>query len=525
MPEETLEGATKRGPVPFHPFLFALHPVLSLYAANVSLVPFQDTLLPVAWTVGAVACLWGLCWGLLRDIRRAAIVASVLAYFFFLYDGFYRLARNLDLVWYDAERPWMGQAVWCVAALMAAFLVSRPRRAVPMITLFMNVTGCAMVGLAGYSAISSQLSIAQQLQAAQAQLARKATAVAGEELPDIYYIVLDGYGRSDVLKELYGLDNEPFLSALRARGFFVADRAQTNYVQTELSIASSTNFDYLQDLPKPSGSGEDMRGILDGMIDDSRFSRLVKQFGYQYVGVATGFPALRFSSADVTYSGDSGQSLYLSALLEKTPIQTPGQFRNSMFQVRYDLLKDSFVNLKRLGEQTGPPRFVMAHVLAPHPPFVFKEDGTFTAPKRAFAYYDGSDFMISGGTQEEYASGYAAQVKALNRMLLQTIDAILANGDREAVILLQGDHGPKLGLDQNLIEKTDLGEVLPILLAARGPDPLKSELLPDMTPVNLTRTVARTIFGQSMEPLPNRSYYSPWLYPYRFEEVKGEVKP
>src|SRR5207253_1118682 len=33
--------------------------------------------------------------------------------------------------------------------------------------------------------------------------------------PDIYYIVLDSYGRGDVLKEIYGYDNTPFLEGLR----------------------------------------------------------------------------------------------------------------------------------------------------------------------------------------------------------------------------------------------------------------------------------------------------------------------
>lgn len=519
MPEETTEGAPKRSPIPIHPFFFALHPVLSLYSANVSLVPFQDTLFPIAATIGAVACLWLTFWAILRDLRRAAIVTSALAYFFFLYDGFFQLARRLDLVWYDADRPWMGQAVWGVTAVVIAFLVSKPRKAVPNITLFMNVTGCAMVGLASYSAISSQVSIARQLRAAQSELASKRTAVSEKVMPDIYYIVLDGYGRADVLKKNFKLDTTGFLSELEQRGFFVAKKAHTNYVQTELSIASSTNLDYLQDLPKPAGSAADMRGILDGMIDDSRLSRLSKQFGYQYVGVATGFPALRFTSADITYRGDSGQSLYLSALIEKTPIILPNTARTSMFQDRYDLLLGCFENLKRLGSQQGSPKFVMVHVLAPHPPFVLRADGGFTAPKRAFGYFDGSDFMGSGGTKEEYETGYAGQVATLNRLLIETIDSILANKSRNVVILLQGDHGPKSDLDQNLIEKTDLGEVLPILLAVRGPKGLQSEIGEDVSPVNLTRAVARTIFGQELKPLPNRSYYSPWLHPYRFEEV------
>ena len=37
--------------------------------------------------------------------------------------------------------------------------------------------------------------------------------------PDVYYVILDGYARADALATHYGFDNEPFLSALRDRGF------------------------------------------------------------------------------------------------------------------------------------------------------------------------------------------------------------------------------------------------------------------------------------------------------------------
>ena len=40
-----------------------------------------------------------------------------------------------------------------------------------------------------------------------------------ENAPDIYYLVLDGYGRSNVLLSDYGFDNSEMIAALRDRGF------------------------------------------------------------------------------------------------------------------------------------------------------------------------------------------------------------------------------------------------------------------------------------------------------------------
>ena len=55
---------------------------------------------------------------------------------------------------------------------------------------------------------------------------------AGTPLPDVYYVILDGYTRGDVLGEVYRFDNEPFLSALEERGFVVARESYSNYPAT-----------------------------------------------------------------------------------------------------------------------------------------------------------------------------------------------------------------------------------------------------------------------------------------------------
>jgi hypothetical protein len=87
----------------------------------------------------------------------------------------------------------------------------------------------------------------------------------GNPPPDIYYIILDGYGRSDVLKK-YGYDNSDFLNSLRDLGFYVADCAQSNYAQTKLSLTSSLNFNYVDALDKRFAAGSDDRTGMDALI-------------------------------------------------------------------------------------------------------------------------------------------------------------------------------------------------------------------------------------------------------------------
>ena len=57
--------------------------------------------------------------------------------------------------------------------------------------------------------------------------------------PIIYYIILDGYARSEVMRELFDFDNTAFLERLERKGFFVARGSNANYCQTPLSRSSS----------------------------------------------------------------------------------------------------------------------------------------------------------------------------------------------------------------------------------------------------------------------------------------------
>ena len=104
--------------------------------------------------------------------------------------------------------------------------------------------------------------------------------------PDIYYIILDGYARSDVMSKLFGFDNEPFLKRLEQKGFYVARRSTANYCQTPLSLSSSLNAVYLNDLiPADSHDKEQ----LNRWTGDGSIVQTLRGLGYRFVTFATGF--------------------------------------------------------------------------------------------------------------------------------------------------------------------------------------------------------------------------------------------
>ena len=109
-----------------------------------------------------------------------------------------------------------------------------------------------------------------------------------DELPNIFFIILDGYARADVLSEIYQFDNTDFLNSLTDKGFFVANQARANYSQTSLTLASSLNMKYLDDLVAGEAFIEANDTLpLAKMINQSLVGRFLKQRGYKTVAFSS----------------------------------------------------------------------------------------------------------------------------------------------------------------------------------------------------------------------------------------------
>ena len=508
----------KRRTIIAHPPLFALYPVLSLYAANVSLVPLADVWIPCLAVFMASLALWGVFGLVFRNSMRGARIASALVFCFFMFGAVLSALRSMSALPSVQLSLTPSLNAWAAATLVITALVGWKWKDDRKLNQLFNLAGALMCLFAVASIAMSFLSVRSSL-----RTARERTAVVGgtsqELAPDIFYIVLDGYGRDDVLSERFGITDSPLGKRLEDRGFYVASEARANYVQTQLSLASSLNMDFVQSFLEPMGHAERERLALDRLINDSLVARTLKDFGYQTFAVRSGFPALTFSGADVSIGGDVGRSLFLDALIQKTPLVADESGIGSQFSERQGLLRGAFNEVKRLAKRGPTPRFVIVHILAPHPPFVFGPNGEPRRPKGSFNILDGSHFVPQVGSAEVYRDGYRDQAVYIGKLVVETVDALLAQPGPPPVILIQGDHGPKSGLDQESAANTDMGEVIPILSAYFVPDEASVGLYQAITPVNSFRVVLGSLFGMDLPLLKDRSYYSPWSQPLEFVDA------
>ncbi len=512
---------TKRA-IAFHPPLFALHPVLALYASNVSLIPLPDLWAPCVVVVACSFVAWALASVVLRDVLRGAAVASAIALSFFMFGAVSDLLPRSDAYRESRPDPLAAYAVWGLLAVAVIALAGWKWKDRARVSLLLNLAGGLMCLFAVYSIVSAHVSINSELSRTRSRTTENGVAAATRP-PDIFYIVLDGYGRDDVLRDEYGIESDALADQLEGRGFYVARDARSNYVQTQLSLASSLNLDLVQSLIQPMGDASRERLALDSLIDGSMAAETLKGLGYRTFAVTTGFPALTFPSADVSIKHDVGRSLFVDALLLKTPIPNSDNQIESQFDSRRKQLLGGFSEIKRLAKKGTAPRFVFVHILAPHPPFVFGPNGEPLRPRGNFAFSDGSHFVPQVGTAEEYRNGYRDQAIYIGKLLTETVDVLLDASGSKPVILVQGDHGPKSGLDQESAVNTDMNEVFPILSAYYVPDETRRKLYPSITPVNSLRVLFSSLFGMDLPLLEDDSFYSTWSDPLVFVNVTGKI--
>ena len=193
-------------------------------------------------------------------------------------------------------------------------------------------------------------------------------------LPDIYYIILDGYARHDVMKSFFDFDNTPFLDRLEKQGFFIARQSIANYCQTPLSLSASLNSVYLDDMVK--GLGTDQTELSD-MIGKSNIMATLRPLGYKFVTFATGFDPTEHPEADVYLSPHPFSSGFERMMIDTTPLRWV--WPNPRNSTPSDMSRERTLLFARPPPDSGraidAPTFTLAHVFCPHPPFVFGEKG------------------------------------------------------------------------------------------------------------------------------------------------------
>ena len=515
-----------------YPLLFAPYPVVSLYAQNARGTAFFELAWPVALVTAALIVVWLLLGLILREAAKAALLA-VLA--IFVFETVTSVTGWVDEWLVDISGVWVRHDVhvWpplvvgaeLVIAAGLAYTIVRMKEP-GAYTPLLNVFAFILIALPVSNIATTKAQ--QRLESIGAQSGvlppgAFATPHLVGRRPDIYYIILDGYARSDVMSELFGLDIEPFLKRLEQKGFYVARRSTANYCQTPLSLSSSLNAVYLNGLFDVDSQD---RSPLNRWTGDGSIIRTLRGLGYRFVTFSTGFNETEHPDADIYLSPFGDITPFHRLLLDRTPLPSlaPLPAIGDGYSTARARTLYAFEELPKIA-RWGAPTFTFAHIVSPHPPFIFGEHGEDVSFRdRNYFLSDGEVFRNWQGDRGDYVEGYRKQAAFVTNQVERVIDRILASSPERPVIILQSDHGSGLRLSTASVEETDLHERMSILNAYYFPEPGGDALYQSISPVNSFRVVLNTYFDAGLELLPDRSYYSTWGDPFQFIDVTDKVR-
>ena len=509
-----------------HPILLGCYPALALYAQNTGQVAFNalpETLLVLAVFAIVVFLLSTLCFA---SWQKGALVTSTILLLFFSYGHVYSVLKHVFVGGILIGRHRYLIPLWILVMALVVWLVGFRSRGLMPTNRVVAAFSLALVAIPGVSITSYEVRVlwdSRGSAAAQTQDGLIRSIQSTDELPDIYYIITDAYARWDVLRDSFGYDNSAFDQFLTAHGFYVAHESNANYLWTHLSLSSSLNMNYIQELIPQSSTGTPP--AFGELLQDSLVRSTLEAAGYQTVGFATGWVGTEWKDADFFFAPDmtgleglsargfvspfEGMLVSNSVLkvlldidsLRHTPLARYFETRLQFpFTVQREIILAVFENLKAV-PPTNRPKFVFAHIIAPHGPFIFGPNGEEIRYARAFTLADDPDMVGDLGRDR-----YVDELIYVTRRLEETVDYIQTHSTRPVVIILQSDHGASPTLQWTSPTVRGVTDKMGILNAYLVPDECKDLLYPSVSPVNSFRIVLSCTVGTPLSLLEDKTY-------------------
>jgi hypothetical protein len=484
--------------IAWHPLLFAAYPVLFLWSQNLGETNAGDVLPLLAIVLAVTAVAMVVLTLIFRDARRAALIVAPIAVAILMYGHLLIIMRPFHV------RPLLQQAAWVVLVGLGMLGALRlPERPLRRVSGALNGISAILVIVALVGIVPYQVTAVTSAQVAPPQ------AVTGgasqRPLRDVYYLILDRYGSDEALSLRYGIDNDltPWLAD---HGFRVLNDSNANYVRTTLSIASTLNMVHLTDLAARLGADSRGYGPMYDMLQDSRIVKQFKALGYRYTHIGSYFSPTRSDAGadrDLYIGGpsDFGATLFDTSALPRIfrALHIEGLSRAERL---YANKVFGFKALDSVRDDPGP-KFVFAHILLPHPPYLITRDGQFRDAAAAAQLSD-----------EEQFGDQLAWTNDQLRAWIESLQALPE--DRRPIIILQADEGPypraygadTTTYDWSTASPRDLLIKYGILNAWYLPDGTDPGLYDSMTSVNTFPTLFSGYFGLDVPRLEDRVYTS-----------------
>ena len=514
--------------IPWVLILLSTSFVLAEYYAGIDELYISSIFLPVIGAVVLAIVTFYIFNFFLKDKTKTEIFSFVFLILFFSYGAIISLNWNFSLT--IGKTNFGRDDLECFLILITLLhiffkLRNSKRNFIGFKTFLFRVSAIAFVIpllLVSYSQIRRMV-----LPPAKSPLVlpKASTSVDKSKLPDIYFIEPEDYAAPSVFKNNFNYDETDFTTYLKNAGFYFADKSTSNYPKTFESLASIFNMEYLDYLSKYSGSSD--MTIVNPLIENNNVRKFLKEYGYKYYQMGSWWGPTQFNPLaddNFTLEGDDRQgidpflydladSTILSPILDK--VLPKVAIGDSDDDDRQRIIYQ-FKKLPQIVTMPGP-KFIFAHILAPHGPYVFGSNCQFVTQNI--------------NPQETEIKYYVNQTKCINKNLESTINTIISTSKTPPVIILLTDEGApflnnELGPGDNWKTATDalIQEKFPDLAAFYLPGVSTKNLYPSITSVNVFREVFNLYFKTNFPILPDKNYiFQDLQHIYDFKDVSDIV--
>ena len=519
----------------FHPFLVAVFPILIIYSENIGRVNFEDLILPIILVLIFSVGLYYILKIILKNPFKSALIVTIILILLFSYGHVYYLLNDVSIDGFDIGRNLYLIPAFGLALGILIFFTIRAGRVFDNATSIINVVSIVFIMVAISNVVFVGAEITNYDKDSSRELFYETRDFSGyfephkflisenQELPDVYYLILDEYARNDALLEYHDFSNHELTEFLENKGFHIAKNSFANYPMSVQSIPATMNMNYINFLADEIGTEVRNYKPLNeknyGLYANNMVIKNFKEMNYKIITFNTF--ALHLHENPLSNETFCHRDTFLLDnrlvdVLARTSIFGYYVERWAEGELRQVTLC-AFENFGNAGNVFDEPVFVWAHIMLPHPPWIFGPNGEEIIPGKPLLITDNPEFRDSGWEPKKQ---YIQQVQFANKKTIEIVENILEH-DKNSIIIIQGDHGTAWGGGVTSDpSKEDVWQRLRNFDAIYFPDEEKRvQLNDDRTLVNTFRIVFNSYFGSDYEILDNRMYWGWNEKPYSFDEV------
>ncbi len=495
------------GRVPVFLLLVPLFFIYSGYNELFGFLSFSFIIKNTAFILAGVIAVYALGYFLLKQQDKAAVFSvfisvSVLG-FGFLHDSLKKVTANSIITSFTIVIP-----VLLALYILCVILLKKYSAGLKELFFFLNMLFLVLIlseipnSIKRYRLDKSVHNLIDfRFDAATAYNPK--TTVADSLKPDIYFILFDAMASSKSMLPLTGKSVTDLDNFLQQKGFYIVSDAASNYNFTLHSVSTTFNMEYLPSWIAPVMSDPKTYFWGGNSIKDNSLFRILSKEGYSIKS----YQPISFDNPD--WPADP---YFLNLKTHHFFFKTlPGRIYRDIFwnyskinmdivkKYQFSLLRKRQTEKKRLLDTTAylvrkscsataSPKFVYAHFMIPHDPYVFDSTGHLLPVEQTIVQSDSHALSIYYG-QYRYASS----------LVQSLVNYIQEHNKKNTVIIVAGDHGCKIENQQTLPYRFNNYS------AFYFPDRSYTMLYKNISPVNSFRVLLNKYFHANYSLLADSS--------------------